>query len=207
MTESVLRKTSGIDWRPETRQIRASGARYSSSRGAETGNGPSQFRDHASVAVPRLRDGSGISTRRFQRRASVALPRLRGPLPCRTPNDRTPPEVTPLGPITVGPLALRWRALVLRILEHLTGRSPSPARCFRLPSADSFRSSGVGWLRRYTAGPTWSGSSAGSGSASRRAIPTPTSVRCWRGWTHHCSFPRPIRWPGGSESDRRDRFA
>ena len=29
------------------------------------------------------------------------------------------PEVTPLGPITVGPLALRWRALVLTILEHL----------------------------------------------------------------------------------------
>ena len=34
-------------------------------------------------------------------------------------NNRTTPEVAPLGPTTVGPLALRWRALVLRILEHL----------------------------------------------------------------------------------------
>ena len=34
-------------------------------------------------------------------------------------NDRATPEVTRLAPITVGPLALHWRALVLRILEHL----------------------------------------------------------------------------------------
>ena len=44
--------------------------------------------------------------------------RFRGALPSKA-NDRTPPEVTPLGPITVGPLALRWRALVLTILEQL----------------------------------------------------------------------------------------
>jgi len=34
-------------------------------------------------------------------------------------HERTTPEVTPLGPITVGPIALRWRALVLTILERL----------------------------------------------------------------------------------------
>jgi hypothetical protein len=44
--------------------------------------------------------------------------RFRAALPSKA-NDRTPPEVTPLGPITVGPLALRWRALVLTILEQL----------------------------------------------------------------------------------------
>lgn len=36
-----------------------------------------------------------------------------------TPNDRATPVVTRLAPITLGPLALHWRALVLRILEHL----------------------------------------------------------------------------------------
>jgi len=44
--------------------------------------------------------------------------RFRAALPNKA-SDKTMPEVTPLGPITVGPLALRWRALVLTILEHL----------------------------------------------------------------------------------------
>jgi Zn-dependent protease with chaperone function len=44
--------------------------------------------------------------------------RFRAALPSSF-NGRPGPEVAPLGPLTVGPLALRWRAMVLRILEHL----------------------------------------------------------------------------------------
>ncbi len=44
--------------------------------------------------------------------------RFRAAIP-NTANHRAKPEVTPLAPITVGPLALRWRTLMLTILEHL----------------------------------------------------------------------------------------
>ena len=67
------------------------GARSSSIRGAETGNGASQHLGHARFAVSRLRQRSGTWTRRFQRCAPATLSRLRGSLPrCDSHNPEHP---------------------------------------------------------------------------------------------------------------------
>ena len=76
------------------------------------------------LAVSGLCDRSGAGSRGFQRRA----PALPAPAAAANSAHRishratarpAAHEAAPLGPSTVGPLKLRWRAMVLRILEHL----------------------------------------------------------------------------------------
>ena len=101
-------------------------------------------------------------------------------------------ELAPLGLSTVGPLALRWRAMVLRILEHVYW-SVTAAGSLLMLALGGFVPVLRGWLCNEVDG--WAdvvGPSAGSGSASRRATLIPTSGRCWRGWTPRSCSPRSI---------------
>ena len=166
--------------------------------------------DHARLAVPRLRgDRAGDLAPGSERRASgcsvpVCWGLFRAASSAARPDVRA--EATkagrPLAPTTVGPLALRWRALMLRILERCYWSVTIAGSMLLLAPwrvrAGPPRLAGRRdlWLDRR--GPRrW----AASGSGPRRTTPTPTSGRFSRGWTPPCCSLRSTWWRGGWASN------
>ncbi len=124
-----------------------------------------------------------------------------------TAKAKTSAEVTPLAPITVGPVALRWRALVLRILEHLYW-SVTIAVSMLLLALGGFVPVLRGWLEEEIFG--WTDvvrTLGGIWFCAETTDPDSDLGPVLREWMRPCSSPRSIPWQGGWELDHRGRFA
>lgn len=119
---SVLRRISGIDCRLGGSFQEVPGRAWNNRR-VETADGPNRRWSHAWPAVPGLRVRAGVESK-----GSTGVLRLicsggggKFLASHQAPHNgqHAAREVAPLGLSTVGPVMLRWRAMVLRILEHV----------------------------------------------------------------------------------------